>query len=130
MRATLKERPETRTSRAGRSGTPRVSQRGGISFRFEMVAPRARARVKIRLPAAAGLLVARERLVDLLAAILALLQMALEHARQEDEDGEEDDEQEARVRDDLVVGGAVPALAAVVGQRGGREDQQHEGGDG
>src|SRR6266487_5969351 len=96
-----------------------------------MVAAVAAARVKIRLPAAApGALVARQRLVGLLAALLALLQVALERAHQEDEGREEDDEQEARVGDDLVVGRAVPAFAAVVGERGGCERQQGDGSGG
>src|SRR5215218_6098134 len=110
--------PRTRTSRAGRVRDVACHQRGGISFAATMVAATAACSVKIRLPAAApGLLLSGERLLDLLAALLALVQRALKHAHQEDEDREEDDEDEAGVGDDLVVGLAPPALAAVVGHR-------------
>src|SRR5690242_2256227 len=120
--------PRTRTSRAGRVRDAACHQRGGISSRSRMVAAGAAGAVKIRLPAPPPvLLLSGEGLLDLLAARLAAVQRPLEQAREEDEEREEDDEDEAGVGDDLVVRLAPPALAAVVGQRGGREHQQgHE----
>ena len=86
-----------------------------------MVAMDAEGSVKIRLPAAAPvLLLPGEGLLDLLAALLTAVQRSLEQAHQQHEDREEDDEDEAGVGDDLVVGFTPPALAAVVGQRSGR----------
>src|SRR3954454_21455208 len=95
-----------------------------------MVAADAGGSVKIRLPAASPvLLLPGEGLLDLLAARLAAVERPLEQAREEDEEREEDDEDEAGVGDDLVVRLTPPALASVVGQRGGCEHQQgHEGG--
>src|SRR3954468_10354690 len=95
-----------------------------------MVAARAGGSVKIRLPAASPvLLLPGEGLLDLLAARLAAVERTLEQAREEGEEREEDDEDEAGGGDDLVVRLTPPALASVVGQRGGREHQQgHQGG--
>src|SRR4051794_41332323 len=85
-----------------------------------MVAAGAAGSVKIRLPAASPvLLLPGEGLLDLLAARLAAVERPLGQAREEDEEREEDDEDEAGVGDDLVVRLTPPALASVVGQRGG-----------
>src|SRR5262249_54226946 len=117
---------QTRTPRAGRSGTPWPSTRRDL-VSATILAGATALWVKIRLPAAApGLLVGGPRLVRLLAVVLPLLEAPLDHAHHEDEQREEDDEDEARVGDHLVVGGAVPAPTAVVCQRRGR---QHEEGD-
>src|SRR4029079_8994589 len=65
-----------------------------------------------------------------LAAILPLVQAALDHAHHEDEQREEGDQEEAGVGDDLVVGLTPEALAAVVtlGQRDRRgQGEQRDG---
>src|ERR1700712_3630800 len=115
MAATLRhERPGQ-----GESGTPRAINEEGSRLAATMVAVGAVGSVKIRLPAAAPvLLLPGEGLLDLLAAFLATVQRALDQAHDQDEGGEEDDEDEAGVGDDLVVRLTPPALAAVVCQRG------------
>src|SRR6476619_2335069 len=76
------------------------------------------------LPAALPLAVDRARLRGLLARVLALVEMPLEHRQDEDDQRERHDEDEAGVRDHLVVGLAVPALALVMGQRRRGEKQE------
>src|SRR3954451_273006 len=68
----------------------------------------------------------------LLAPLLALLEAPLEQRHHEDEQREEGDDDEAGVRDDLVVGLAVRALAAVMGEgeRGEEGEQQEARGEG
>src|SRR3954471_12030376 len=76
------------------------------------------------LPAAAHAVLARERLVHGLAALLAAVERHLEQRHRQHEQREEGDEDEAGVRDDLVVRGAVGALAAVVREgRGGGDEE-------
>ena len=100
-------------------------QRGGISSAAAMVPAAAAGSVKIRLPAAApGCCSPASGLAAFLRRSLRLSSRHWSRLISEDEQREEGDEDEAGVRDDLVVGLAVGALAAVVGQRGGREHQQ------
>src|SRR6185312_11986820 len=83
------------------------------------------------LPAAApGTAV--EPLGGCLAGVLALLELALQEAHQEEEDRDDDDQPEAEVGHDLVVGRAVEAAAVVLRERrrGGDEQQQHGVGQG
>ena len=123
--------PKTRTSRAGRVRDAACHQRGGISSRShhggrgrgglcEDPATSRRASTAARLARAFWTFLRR----SLRRSSAPWSRLISKH-----EEREEDDEDEAGVGDDLVVGLAPPALAAVVGQRGGREHQQgHEGG--
>src|SRR4051812_47109135 len=82
-----------------------------------------------RLPAALPLATGRAGLGCLLARVLALVEVPLEHRQREDDQRERGDEDEAGVGDDLVVRLAPPALALVVGQRRRGEQQEQRDGD-
>src|SRR3954452_5812416 len=83
-------------------------------------------------PAAALVGARPARLGRLLAAVLALVQPALQEREQEDEDREAEDDDEAGVRDDLVAGLAIGAGALVLaggGERRSGAEQEHPEGE-
>src|SRR5581483_245100 len=82
--------------------------------------------VKARLPAAAPLGGLRAVTLGGQAGVLALLEPPHDQAEHEHEAREERDHDEADVGDDLVVGLAVDALAAVLGQRQRREGEEEQ----
>src|SRR5829696_4832218 len=90
--------------------------------------------MKLRLPAAAPVGAGLAGLLGRLAAVLPLVQAALDHAHREDEQREERDQEEARIGDDLVVGLAPQALAAVMtlgegdGRGQGEQAERQQGG--
>src|SRR3954451_11025380 len=80
------------------------------------------------LPAAGP--VGAELLRELLEPVLALLELPLEERQEQDQQRKERDDDEARVRDHLVVGDAVRALAVVRGEGERGRDEEADGEDG